>query len=654
MGLIILSSILFGLVHPGSKALLSEGIGLIDFCLLYVGIRLFIQTPFYLFNLRQNNLFQIKQKWHILLFFGFVGAALQLSEFFGLSKGLPVSTVTFLVYSHPIWSLILSYFINKEMIGINEILRSIVGIIGIYFISTQANTNIIELNHKIISPIFAGFLIALWSSLSNKLRKSGISSFSVSYFYDLFAFIALLIFSIHEAPLQTHYIQIINWIKVTSNLWSICVFSIFIGLLPNYLFYLGSGFSSNINASLLLLIEPIIATIVAFVWMSEPITLRLIVGAILILISGVSLINFIRFLKRFAFFLNKSMIIYFFILLIFPVSAFAKKILLIEISPQNDMDYTVSEELKLIESSSELAFNKAKKTFPKCQLDMIKHIESGTEEDLYKIISEKNLPSSTSAVVGLSRSTFARIGSKALQNKNVLGISIGASSAKLYELNSKFYSIASELKNQIISIHDKTLKLKCKDTIGFFDSTDSLSSEYKNKYLEIFKEKNSVINITPTSRLEKINSSCVFIGMNFSKSIEIIRQLLGMNVSHVFGTGDWSIHSTELKKYLNESLSINGNTKIYSPTGWLNNQNKNSLMYSKSIKEVYNLNPNPIGAYAYDSILITSEYLCENMPLKNIILKGKVKPLLLRNYIGISESQNFISKMNIISYGDRP
>jgi hypothetical protein len=280
------------------------------------------------------------------------------------------------------------------------------------------------------------------------------------------------------------------------------------------------------------------------------------------------------------------MTIYIFILFILPISVFAKQILLIEISPQNDMDYTVAEELKLISSSAELAFNKAKKVFPKCQLDMIKHIESGTEEDLYKIISENNSPSNTSAVVGLSRSTFARIGAKALQNKNILGISIGASSAKLYELNSKFYSIASELKNQVVAIHDKTLKLKCKETIGVFDSTDSLSSEYKNKYLEIFKEKNNFINTTPTSILEKIKPSCVFIGMNFSKSIEIIRQLLGMNISHIFGTGDWSIHSTELKKYLNDSLSTNGSTKFYSPTGWLSNQNKKSLMYSKSLKEI--------------------------------------------------------------------
>lgn len=649
---VILSSILFGLVHPGSKVILGSGIQLIDFCFLYIGIRFVCQIPFFIKNLKQNKNIK-KYPWGLLVLFGCVGASLQVSEFFGLTKGLSVATVTFLVYSHPIWSLILSYSINKEKIGLNEIVRVAIGIIGIYVISSQAMNGSINFELRIIAPILAGFLIALWSSLSNKLRKMGLASLEVSFFYDLFGLLAIISFMGINSDFSTHASNIGQWIQTPQNFISIFIYSIFIGLLPNFLFYLGSGSISNLNASLLLLIEPIVATAIAYIFMKESVSPLFLVGALFILLSGMNFINFnnllkLRFSKVFRLCISIALLAAF-----LPTNVFARKLYLVELSPQNQTDYTTSQELKLIEKSGDLSFEKAKKLFPECKVELVKHLATGSEEDLYKYLNSISGIDQPTAIVGLSRSIFARVGAKALKDKKVAGYSIGASTAKLSEINKSFYSVASPLKMQVEAIKEESKKLNCQKLIGIFDSKDPLSAEYKENFKELFAASKSVDLGSDNSRLtQDITTDCVFIGINYSKSAPILQQISNKNVHHFFGTGDWSIHSAEIKKALADGLLVKSKSQtIHTPTGWIEDINSNSAQYAKSIQKDFNLSPNPIGAYTYDAILIAYEALCKSSSVEEIIRNGISRPYLLRNYLDISSSNNLISKMNIINMG---
>ena len=94
-----ISALLFGMVHPGSKIILSSGLRLEMFCFAYIGIRLIAQIPFVI----KTKAYQVSSRDQIKIIWllGFVGAALQLSEFAGIANGANVSTVTFLVYTHP-------------------------------------------------------------------------------------------------------------------------------------------------------------------------------------------------------------------------------------------------------------------------------------------------------------------------------------------------------------------------------------------------------------------------------------------------------------------------------------------------------------------------------------------------------------------------
>lgn len=653
MNWVFLSSILFGLVHPGSKIILDTGMQLIDFCILYIGIRFIIQIPFFINSYNENNKVVKNYPWLLLILFGCVGASLQVSEFFGLTEGLSVATVTFLVYSHPIWSLILSYFINKESIGFNEILRVIIGIMGIYIISSQAIGGDIKFELKIVAPIFAGFLIALWSSLSNKLRKKGLSSLDVSFFYDLFALLAIITFAgFSSTTLYTHFESIGHWMQIPQNLIFILIYSVFIGLLPNFLFYFGSEKISNLNASLILLIEPVVASTIAFFFMKETVSPIFFLGALFILTSGLNFIKFkniikIIFLKNIEFrYYHFICILTFFI----PIEVFCKKLYLIELSPQNQTDYTISQELKLIEKSADLSFLKAQKLFPQCKVDLIKHLTLGNEEDLFKFLQSIETKDKDISIVGLSRSIFARIGAKALKDKPISGYSIGASTAKLSEINKNFFSVASPLVNQVEAILAESKRLSCKKVTGLFDSKDPLSSEYKDNFKKLYESAPVVeLGLDSSKVVQHLNTDCIFIGMNYSKSAPVLQQISSEKIKHIFGTGDWSIHSAEIMKTIkNGILTKSKKHVIYSPTGWVETINNNSTEYAKSIREDFSLAVNPIGAYTYDALLIAYETLCRSNNIKDIIKNGVSRTHLLRDYTHISSTNNLVSKMNII------
>ncbi|MFN3454212.1 MAG: DMT family transporter [Pseudobdellovibrio sp.] len=638
---IITASILFGLVHPGSKYILGSNLSLLNFCFLYICIRFIFQLLVYVKNYKLH--YNKKKPFFTLIIFGLVGLTLQISEFFGIYQGLSVSTVTFLVYSHPIWSIFLSALINKESITKIDIVRVLISILGIYLISFNAIQSGFSFDLKIIAPIFAGFMIALWSSISNKLRKQELDSFEISFYYDFFALIGLSILIFSNNQYKSDFIQISMWIKNISNLSSIIIYSIFLGLLPNILFYKGSKYISNFNASLILLIEPIIASVISVVTFKENIQFLFFFGALLVLYGALPISDILKKItltKK-----SRLLILSLILLCLIPLKSFSHTIHLIEFSPAEEAEYTTNYEQELIKKTADLSLLKIKNIFPKCDLNIEKTIQKGTESELFKTLSDMRNQQQKSTLVGLSRSTFARVGAKATSSKDMIGLSIGASTVDLSKLNKNFYSIVSPFNNQINLILDDSKKY-CKKLKGIFDARDYLSKEY----LKLF-EKNNLnyenIDFENTSKLNLDNIDCIFVGLNLSKSESILTHALKKkNLKTIYGTGDWGINLTELNKILS-NMTIT--QKILIPTGWHKNINSLSLKYFKTLQNKYKIIANPIGAYTYDSLLIAAFTLCNKNNISNAIKNPNLKKNLLRDYTKITTSHNLLSKLFLIN-----
>lgn len=279
---IVISILLFGMVHPLSKWILDTGIPLSYFCVSYIGIRLLLQIPVVL--RKKNALLLNKNLLLPLLGFGLIGAGLQFFEFKGIGDGLSPSTVTFLMFSYPIWIVV-----GKAVTGqsnLSEYFQSIAVVIGVFFVSGSAITEVSESISSIFFPLLAGLFIALWIYMSGYLGRKGMESTSMSFYYDLFSLLILLTLSSQQLSHDFKAFQ--SWFTIT-GLLQLSFYSVFIGWIPNILFYKGSKKVSVQTAGLAMSFEPVLSTVYsAMIWKITLLS-SFWIGAVFILLGNLPL-----------------------------------------------------------------------------------------------------------------------------------------------------------------------------------------------------------------------------------------------------------------------------------------------------------------------------------------------------------------------------
>lgn len=275
---IIVSVIIFGFVHPGSKLILDSGIPLNYFCIFYIGFRLLVLIPMSTF--KKFHYLPNKRQLLILFIFGLVGASLQYFEFKGISDGLSPGIVTFLMFSYPIW---ISFFgmVKDKKVGFAMIFQLML-IIGGMFLITGSSFDQVKTN-VIIYPVLASVSIAVWILMSNHLRKDGLGSITLSLYYDMFSLLVLLLLLGNN--LSTDYQTFSSWISM-GNFMKLFLYSIFVGLVPNLLFYLGSKKVDSLVAGTLMTMEPILSMVYSSTIWDVVIGKSFWLGAILILLGN--------------------------------------------------------------------------------------------------------------------------------------------------------------------------------------------------------------------------------------------------------------------------------------------------------------------------------------------------------------------------------
>jgi drug/metabolite transporter (DMT)-like permease len=285
-----LAILLFGFVHAGSKLILETGIALLPFCLLYSGIRLLAQLPVVI--AKGSYWAHSRMHFFLLALLGLIGAFLQLAEFKGISEGLPVNVVTFLLYSYPVWSLVLSVVVNKESLTIESLVKVILSVAGIFLILGSQMQDF-KFDRTLLYPLGASVLMALWVSLSNLAKKKGLSTWSISFYYDLFSFLVLLLLTISKTN-SAEMTHLQHWLSNSTNAIYIVLYSVLFGVIPNLLFYQASQKLSALTLSLLLMLEPVISSSLSSVIWSEKMSETFLFGAVLILVSQISVKYFLK------------------------------------------------------------------------------------------------------------------------------------------------------------------------------------------------------------------------------------------------------------------------------------------------------------------------------------------------------------------------
>jgi len=296
MGAIFVAGILFGLIHPGAKWITSTGIGLLPFCLFYVLLRILLQLPVVLATgkIKIESRSQLK----FLVSMGIVGGVLRITEFAGIVEGVPVSLVSFLIFLHPAWTVLFSRWLNQEPITHDKVIRVFIALLGLLLLSGDHWANLTSVL-SLWGPIAAGMMISLWICLSSSAPRHHCSVVSISFYYDLFSFIALAIVCLAGLSAR-EFSTSVQWFLKPAHFLNVTVFAALTGLIPNYLFYFGARQTSAITAALLILFEPIVSSVIAWYAWQDPITPTFIAGAACILLINVptSVVSQVRALHR--------------------------------------------------------------------------------------------------------------------------------------------------------------------------------------------------------------------------------------------------------------------------------------------------------------------------------------------------------------------
>lgn len=137
----------------------------------------------------------------------------------------------------------------------------------------------------VLLPIFASIFLAIWIHLSSVCKKLGIDNIRLSFYYDFItSFIILLGWMFFDVSLITS--NTITWILESNLVWQIVLYSIVIGWLPNLFFYSSVSQVGPATATMGLLGEPIVATLLAVVFWNEEVGVTFFLGALLILAAN--------------------------------------------------------------------------------------------------------------------------------------------------------------------------------------------------------------------------------------------------------------------------------------------------------------------------------------------------------------------------------
>lgn len=281
---LVFAVLLLGFLYPAGKLLMDSGLGVISFCLLFMLFRVGAQLPVALIKKQIGGV----KKVHLFVFVaaGMVGALLHYLEFRSLEVGLGVSTIAFIIFCHPVPGLgIRKLFIGRHF-HFSDYLKVGLALIGLAFVVGPQREFFENTTYGVlIYPLGACIAISMWIFLSDVAMRLKASPIQYSFYYDLFTLLGLgtmAFINLGSAP----FVAAQAWVVKDSNFLFMAGYAIVIGVLPNILFYYGVKEVDSWIAGLVLLFEPVIASVFGTILFGEKIGLSFVIGSSLILAAN--------------------------------------------------------------------------------------------------------------------------------------------------------------------------------------------------------------------------------------------------------------------------------------------------------------------------------------------------------------------------------
>lgn len=283
--LLTLGAILYGTVIVGGQFFVQRGLSLFQIVLFSMLIQFACLLPIVLLK----PAYKIEKRFTtFFLIYGLIGAGAELAQFGGLFFGVPVAVVAFLCYTQPLWTILLGRLILGEPFTGRKVAATALALAGVAVLLGPAWVGKSEVSGVGLAIALAGgVLFSLWVIWG---RKSGISelhfvttTFGWSIFTTLWLIISWPLISlwIHDPVIVDLSISIppLDW-------FYLLVFTLIAGLIPNFCFFKGLRSVEAGAAGIILLLEPVVASLLAWMFFGQELGIGTLVGGFLILLSN--------------------------------------------------------------------------------------------------------------------------------------------------------------------------------------------------------------------------------------------------------------------------------------------------------------------------------------------------------------------------------
>ncbi|MCZ7356648.1 MAG: DMT family transporter [Candidatus Methanoperedens sp.] len=269
---VVAASVLFGSIGIFIKLITDMPIPSMIFYRLFFG---FAAIILYLYICGNFKELRFKEKKKYLLLLGLFEAGAILTYYYSV-RYTDVSMAVLLLYTAPMYVILMSPFILKENITRKSIFALALSITGIIIV-IQPGSLIIEgmSSFGIFSGIISGLLYALMILTSRYLRNyySGTAQATWSII------VSLVVFSPFSMAVSPAVIQ--------GNLYLLILFGLIPTALGGIIYLNGLRLVRAQDASIISLLEPVSAMVFAYIILSEPVSLATMIGGGFILAGAV-------------------------------------------------------------------------------------------------------------------------------------------------------------------------------------------------------------------------------------------------------------------------------------------------------------------------------------------------------------------------------
>jgi len=155
---VITAGILAGTIIFGAQVLVNLGLSLYQIAILPLLFTIFLLPIIILKKECKIKKSMIK----IFMLYGLIASFAAIAEFLPVVLGVPVAVIVLLLYTQPLWTIILSKFILDEDITKRKILAMLIVLAGTLILINPFNIDRIGSVLGVIIALFGGITLSLW------------------------------------------------------------------------------------------------------------------------------------------------------------------------------------------------------------------------------------------------------------------------------------------------------------------------------------------------------------------------------------------------------------------------------------------------------------------------------------------------------------